>query len=114
MVNTTQRTPSQQTLAALQQYLNHQLTSQQLVQITETLLESLLEGDYRSEQAIASIQLREILADITAQWECLQGNLRESSASIHSPEFPAEWIDDWLTQIDAIAPLNQQLVESEH
>jgi hypothetical protein len=105
MVNIIQRTPIpvQQSSIALQQYLNHQLTSHQLIQIAETLLESLLEGEYRHEQAIAFIQLRDILSDITAQWESLLGNLHQGSTPTQPPEFPPEWIHQWLTQINAIA-----------
>jgi len=106
MVNITQRilTPAEQGATALQQYLNHQITSRQLIQIAETLHESLLEGEYRNERAIAFLQLRDILSDITAQWECLLGNLHHEQAP-QPPEFPPEWVHHWLQQINSIAPI---------
>jgi hypothetical protein len=105
MVNITHRSPIpvQQSIAALQQYLDHQLISRQLIQLTEPILESLLEGEYRHEQTIAFSQLREILSDILLQWECLLGNLHQNSVEPQFIELPEEWVKDWLQQIKAIA-----------
>jgi hypothetical protein len=108
MVNIRQQVlaPAEQCAVALEQYLNHQLGSLQLIQITENLLYSLLEGEYRNEQAIDFIQLREILSDITTQWECLLGNLHDQQNSL-SIELPREWVENWLKQITAIVHPDQ-------
>jgi len=94
----------QRTVDSLHQFHNHTLTSQQLVQIAESLYWSLLEGEHRNSNSASTNQLREILADIVAQWESLLGNQHDMNGSLssHSPEFPPEWVQQWLAQIQQL------------
>ncbi|KAM3091165.1 hypothetical protein ACKFKG_26935 [Phormidesmis sp. 146-35] len=81
-------------LASLQQLLDRQITTPQLVQLAEQYYWELLEGQLRSDRSPNARHLKEILSDIVAQWE---------SRSPDSPEeFPTEWIDHWLTQLQSI------------
>jgi len=86
------------------------------VRLAEEMYWSLIEGSYCSDFSPAAIQLRETLSDITAQWESLLGNWHAQShqSSPDLPEFPQEWVEQWLSQIQAIqatpmseAPKNQ-------
>ena len=86
---------------SLHQLVNHTLTSQRFVQLAEDLYWSLLEGQYRNDSTIAASQLRETLSDITVQWELLVGD-RQNHPSTFIPEFPAEWVQQWLEQIQSI------------
>ena len=89
---------------ALHQLADRTLTSQQFVAIAETLYWSLLEGEYRTDDSRKAHQLRETLADITAQWECLLGDWHTThpNTAIEFPEFPSEWVNHWLTQIQSL------------
>ncbi|MER3433923.1 MAG: hypothetical protein C4288_10935 [Leptolyngbya sp. ERB_1_1] len=68
--NSTAVTPLQSIMiAALQQLLDRQITTRQVVQLAEEQHWELLEGRYRSDQSSHSYLLRQILSDIVAQWE---------------------------------------------
>jgi hypothetical protein len=87
---------------SLQQLVNHTISSHNLVQIAEELHWSLIEGQDQGDRSSATDQLRGILSDITLQWETLLGNLHGQPDIHASPEFPIEWIHQWLTQIQSI------------
>jgi hypothetical protein len=106
----------QQMGTSLHQLADRTLTSQQFVAIAESLYWSLIEGEYRTDDSPQASQLRETLTDITTQWECLLGNWHDASSrtSAEFPEFPTEWVNHWLTQIQQLeatpmaeAPKNQ-------
>jgi hypothetical protein len=84
--------------SSLQECLNHQIGSQQLVEIAEDLQWALLEGEHRNDRAPATEELRSLLADITAQWECLLGELHDRGTLIAPAEFPTPWVRHWLAQ----------------
>jgi|GEM_PF-701159 len=88
----------------LQQVINHQLTSQTLVQWAETLHWQLLEGTDKTDQTPATQALREILSDILMQWECLQAHHHETTQNQPEQplEFPSQWLTTWLQQIQSI------------
>lgn len=88
----------------LQQLAQQSLTSQRLVQLAEEFYWLLIEGEYRDDLSPQANQLRSLLSDITSQWESLLGNLHEQPDKHfnHAPEFPPEWICQWLEQIQAI------------
>ena len=80
-------------ISSLQQLLDQQITTHQLVQLAEQYQWELLEGQYGSDRSPQAFHLRQILSDIVAQWE---------SRSPESLEgFPAEWIHHWLTQLQS-------------
>lgn len=111
MVDTHSAQSLQSTLIpALHQLLDRQITTAQLVQFAETVYWELLEGRYSSDRSPQALHLRQILSDITAQWECRSPN---------SPaEFPTEWIDHWLTQLQSASmthtPKNQPTFNITH
>lgn len=88
----------------LEQLAHQSLTSQRLVQLAEECYWILIEGEYRQDFSSEASQLRSLLSDITTQWESLLGNLHEQPDKPFNgaPEFPPEWIDRWLEQIQAI------------
>lgn len=94
----------QTSVNSLSQLADRTLTSQQFAAIAEALYWSLLEGEYRTDDSRQAHQLREILADITAQWECLLGDWHPTvpKTAIEFPEFPSEWVHHWLTQIQSL------------
>lgn len=91
----------QRTVNSLRQLSDRTLTSQQFVAIAEGLYWLLLEGEFRNDDSAQANQLREVLADITAQWEILLGNQHQTNKTlmVASPEFPPEWVKHWLEQI---------------
>ena len=105
MVDTHSITPTaasviQTTVNSLHQLGERTLTSQQFIAMAEALYWSLLEGEYRTDDSCQSNQLREVLADITAQWESLLGNQHETNGTLGIfPEFPPEWVQLWSEQI---------------
>ncbi len=106
MVDTPSITPIsasviQSTVNSLRQLSDRTLTSQQFVAMAERLYWSFLEGEYRNDDSSPANQLREILADITTQWECLLSSQHETPGKTpnHPPEFPSEWVQRWLEQI---------------
>ncbi|MDX2245091.1 MAG: hypothetical protein NW224_30810 [Leptolyngbyaceae cyanobacterium bins.302] len=93
----------QSTFNSLRQLADRTLTSQQFVAIAEGLYWALLEGEYRSDRSAPANQLRETLADITAQWEILLSNQHETNETLGtSPEFPPKWVQLWLEQIQSL------------
>jgi hypothetical protein len=72
------------------------------VAVAEQLYWSLLEGKYQGDRTPTANQLRETLSDITAQWEMLLGNLHDQHPLASLPEFPSEWVQQWLEQIQSI------------
>jgi hypothetical protein len=97
MVDTNSITPIaasvvQSAVNSLRQLNDRTLTSRQFVAIAEQLYWSLLEGEYRRDRSPQANQLRETLADITIQWECLLSSQHETPGKTphHPPEFPSE------------------------
>ncbi len=88
----------------VEQLAQQSLTSQRLVQLAEECYWMLIEGEYRQDFSPEASQLRSLLSDITTQWESLVGNLHEQPEKPFNgaPEFPPEWIDQWLKQMEAI------------
>lgn len=97
-------------LNSLQQLLDRQITTPQLVQLAEHYYWELLEGQHCNDHSSQALHLRQILADITVQWECRSPDNPE--------EFPTEWIHHWLTQLHAIpmthTPKNQSTFHITH
>jgi hypothetical protein len=92
----------QQTLVQrLGQLAQHQLTSHAFVQWAEAQHWQLLEGIYKNNQTPLAQMLRETLADILLQWDCLQAHQHEIAQNGQVPivEFPNPWLTTWLNQI---------------
>jgi hypothetical protein len=85
----------------LEQTANHTLSSQSLVEWSEVQHWSLAEGTLQADYSPKAKVLREILSDIVLQWEILLGNSRETDHATEerSPEFPLDWIHNWLSQL---------------
>lgn len=95
-------------ISTLQQLLDQQITTRQLVQLAEEQHWELLEGQHESDRSTRANHLREILSDMIAQWE--------SRAPESLEEFPAEWIHHWLNQlqIDSSIPMTQSPKKPTH
>jgi hypothetical protein len=96
-------------ISSLQQLLDRQIATYRLVQLAEQYQWELLEGQYKNDRSSNALHLRQILSDITAQWECRSPDLEA---------FPTEWLDHWLTQLQSIAmthtPNNQPTFHITH
>ena len=92
-------------LTQLERNLNHilhnPLTSPDLAQWAETQQLILLEGDLRDDFSTTVQFLRDVLADITVQWECLISQDHEQYHSCEILQFPSQWLIEWLLQVES-------------
>jgi hypothetical protein len=85
---------------------SHTLTSKLLAAWTQEYYWQLMEGEGNSDETPAAEFLRDVLADVTAQRECLLGNLHDEAGieALSAAEFPPELIADWLLQVEQFLP----------
>lgn len=101
--------------AHLEQTANHTLSNQSLVEWSEAQHWSLIEGTLQADNSPEAKVLREILSDIVLQWEILLGSSHEADhvSEGRSPEFPLDWIQNWLSQLQSVSPATK-LVKEKH
>jgi hypothetical protein len=83
----------------LKDTLHHHLTSADLAQWADTQQWILLEGQLRGDRSSIAEFLRELLTDISLQWECLIGQQHEKHLPLETVEFPSQWLTEWLMEI---------------
>jgi hypothetical protein len=86
----------------LKDTLHHLLTSADLAQWTDTQQWIFLEGQFRDDRSSTAQVLRELLTDISLQWECLIGQQHEKQLPLETVEFPSQWLTEWLIQIQSV------------
>lgn len=64
----------------------------------------LMEGERKDDDTLEAEFLRDILADVMAQWECLLADVYYQKGKTATAEFPQEWIADWKSQVNLCLP----------
>lgn len=83
----------------LEQVKSNSVGSESLATWGEEQYWSLMEGERKDEDRPEADFLRNILADVMAQWECLLADVYHQEGKTATAEFPQEWIADWKSQL---------------
>jgi phage-related protein len=78
----------------LAQVADRSSSGQDLVDWSDERHWDLLEGSEADDETAEADFLREILYDITMQWECLVANVHSTAV-----EFPDSFIQEWLSEV---------------
>ncbi|MEG3893791.1 hypothetical protein QT973_25710 [Microcoleus sp. Z1_A1] len=85
----------------LEREASSKLTSKSMATWSDEKYWFLMEGGGKDDETTEADFLRDILSDVTAQWECLISNIHEESGveAVASAKFPEEWIVEWLSRV---------------
>ncbi|MBO1350475.1 MAG: hypothetical protein EBE86_025255 [Hormoscilla sp. GUM202] len=83
---------------------SHSLGSESLATWAEEQYWLLMEGERKDDDTLEAEFLRDILADVMAQWECLLADVYYQKGKTATAEFPQEWIADWKSQVNSCLP----------